>query len=85
MNQSSQCEFQREFKFGMKEKKVAVKIQKTIYGVRNTENLTKSTCFYLKSSQVHVFCSNFSQVCMFCDDNRLELVPGSTRSGFFPS
>ena len=47
---------------------------KTKSGVRNTEDaflgykyreLNKFHIFYLKISRVHVFCSNFSQACMF--------------------
>ena len=37
---------------------MAVDIQKTLSGGRNTDNLIKSTCFYLKISRVHVFYSN---------------------------
>ena len=54
-------------------KKVAVYIQKLLLGGR--KKLIKSTCFYLKISQVHVFCSNFSRACMFYDDNHYKLVP----------
>ena len=60
---------------------MAVEIKKTLCGGRNTDNLINYTCFYVKIGQVHVFCSNFSQVCMFCDDNRSKLVPGSTKPG----
>ena len=31
-----------------------------------------------------MFWSNFSRVCMFCNDNRLKLVPDSTQTGGFP-
>ena len=61
---------------------MAVEIQKTLCGGRNTDNLIESTCFYLKISGVHVFCSKFSQVRMFCNDDRSKLVPGFTRNGF---
>ena len=40
--------------------------------------------FNLKASQVHMFCSDFSQVCMFYDDGCSELVPDSTQPGRFP-
>ena len=53
--------------------KVAVEIQKKILRVLNTDNLIISL--------VHVFCSNFSQVRMFCDDNHLKLVPEYTHFG----
>ena len=45
------------------------------------QNLIESRFFYLKISWVHVFCSNFSQVCMFCDDNFSQLVSESTQPG----
>ena len=64
---------------------MAVEIQKTLCGGAKPENLTESTCFYLKFSRVYVFCSNFSRVRMFCDDDHLKLVPESTRPGGFPS
>ena len=60
---------------------MAVEIQKTLLWGRKTENLIESTYFYLKSSQVHVFCSNFSRVRILCDDDRSKLVPESTHSG----
>ena len=63
---------------------MAVEIQKTLCGGRNTENLIESTRFYLKISQVHMFCSNFSRVCMFCDDNRSKSVPESMQPRDFP-
>ena len=28
-----------------------------------------------------MFCSDFSQICMFCNDDRSKLVPESTHSG----
>ena len=65
--------------------KMAVWIQKTLCGGRNTENLIDSTCFYLNISQIHVFCSDISQVHMFCDDDRSKLVPGYEQSTGFPS
>ena len=43
-----------------------------------TVNLIESTCFYLKISRVHVFCSDFSQVCMFCNENHSKLVSDFT-------
>ena len=58
-----------------------VEIYKTICSGRNTESLIESMCFYMKVSRFHVF-SNYSQVRMFCNDNRLKLVPEPTRSGF---
>ena len=48
-------------------------------GVINTYNLIKSTFFYLKISQAHMFCSKFSQVHMFF--MKIELVPEPTHSG----
>ena len=60
---------------------MAVGIQKTRCGGINTDNLIESTFFYLKVSWFHVFCSNFSQLCMFCHDDRLKLVLESTRPG----
>ena len=63
-------------------KMVVVEIYKTICDSVNTEKLIKSTCFYLKTSQVHAFCSNLSRVHMFCVDNNSKLVPGSMHSGF---
>ena len=53
---------------------VMVEIQKTHCGGINTDNLINSTCFYLKISRVHMFCSKFSQFRIFCDDNHLKLV-----------
>ena len=58
---------------------LAVVIQKTLCGGRNTENLIESTCFYLKIRQFHVFCSKFSRVRMFCNDYHSKLVPESTQ------
>ena len=51
---------------------------------KKTENLFESTCFYIKISRVHVFCSNFSQVCMFCDDDCSKLVLEYTWHGGLP-
>ena len=66
--------------------KVAVEIQKTLcWGGRKTKNFVEPTYFNLKISRVHVFCSNFSRVRMFCDDDRSNLVPESTRPVGFPS
>ena len=62
---------------------MAVEIQKTLCEGRNIDNLIKSMCFYLKYSRFHVFCLNFSQARIFCDDNRSTLVPGSTQSRGF--
>ena len=45
--------------------KGAVETQKMICGGRKIENLIESTCFYLEYSQVHMFCSSFSQVNVF--------------------
>ena len=61
--------------------KVAVEIQKTRCGGRNTDNLIESTCFYLKMSLSHIFFSNFSRVCIFCNADNSKLVPESTQSG----
>ena len=47
---------------------MAVETQKLICGGIKTDNLIESTCFYLKSIKVHVFCSNFSQVFRFWDE-----------------
>ena len=86
MHQSSQCEFQRESKFGMEDALwLSIEIQKTHCGGRNIENLIESTCFYLNISQVHVFCLDFSKVRMFCGDDRSKLVPRSEKSTGFPS
>ena len=56
---------------------MGVEIQKVICVGISTENLIDSMCFYLKFSQVNVSISNFSEVCMFCDDDGLKLVPES--------
>ena len=74
---------------------MAVEIQKSLCGVRKTENLIESTCFYLKSSQFHafylktsifhVFCSNFNPVRMFYDEYHSRLAPESTRPRSSPS
>ena len=32
-------------------------------------------CVYQKIIRVHIFYSNFSRVCMFCDDDPSKLVP----------
>ena len=82
MHQSSQCEFQRDSKFGMEDDLwLSVEIKKTHCGVRNIENLIESKYFYLNISRVQVIFSKFCRVRMFCDDDRLKLVPESTRSG----
>ena len=57
---------------------MAVEIQKSLCGGKK-KNLIEPGCFYLKISRVHVFCSNFSQVCMFCNGDSSKLVPESTR------
>ena len=64
--------------------KMAVEIQKLLCGDRK-DNLIKSTCFFLKNSRVHIFCSDFSQVCIFYDDNHLKLVPEYMQPGDFLS
>ena len=64
---------------------VVIGIQKTLCGDINSDSLFDSTCFNLKVSQVHVFCSKFSPVHKFCDDNRSKLVPESTQPGGFQS
>ena len=64
---------------------MAVEIQETLCGGKKTENLLNSTCFSLKTSQVHVFCSDFSSVHMFFDDDQSKLEPESTQPAFFPS
>ena len=74
MHQASLCEFQR-YQIWDGRQKAAVEIQNMLRGGRNTENLIKSTCFYLKISRVHEFCLNFSRVHMFCDDDCSKLVP----------
>ena len=60
---------------------MAVEIQKSLCGGRKTENLIKSTCFYLKISRVHVFFSKFSQVYMFCNGDCLKLLLEPNRTG----
>ena len=63
---------------------MAVEIQKSLCGGRKTENLIESASFHLKISQFHVFCSDFRQVHMFCNDNHSKLVPESTQPrGFY--
>ena len=62
---------------------MAVEIYKKIFGSRNTEDLIKSTCFYLKFSRVHLFFFDFSRVYMFCNYDRPTVAPGSTRSGVY--
>ena len=64
---------------------MAVEIQKSLCGGRKIENLIESTCFHLKICQVHVFCSNFSRVRMFCDDDHLKLIPEYMQPGIFSS
>ena len=49
------------------------------------DNLIESTCNYLKVSQVHVFCSNFSRVRLFCVEDHSKLVPESAQPGGVPS
>ena len=61
--------------------KVAVEIQKPLFGGIYTDNLIKSTCFYLKSIRIHEFFLNLSQICMFCDENSSKLATESTHSG----
>ena len=82
---ASLCEFSKIIQIWGGRQNVAVEIQKTLCGDRNTENLIESTCFYLKISRVHVFCSNFSRIRMFCDDDHSRLVQESTRPEGFPS
>ena len=60
-------------------------VLKTLWVGKNTKNLIKSTYFYVKVSRVNVSSSNFSQVCMFYDDDCSKLVPESMRPGSFPS
>ena len=74
---------------------MAVGIHKTLCGGRNINNLIEPkvlililvefTCFYLKVIRVHIFCSNLSQVHMFCDYDRSKLEPESTQPGVFMS
>ena len=85
MHQSSLRKFTKRIQIWDGRQKVMVKIQKTLCGVIKTENLIKSTCFYPKTSRVHVFCSNFSRVRIFCDEDHLKVVPESNRPGIFPS
>ena len=54
---------------------MGVGIQKTLFVGKNTENSIVSRYFYLKVSRFNVSSSDFRQVCMFCDDNRSNLVP----------
>ena len=56
---------------------MAVEIQKSLCGGRKTENLIEYTCFYLKSSRFHVFCSNLSRFHMFLDADNSKLLPES--------
>ena len=74
MHKASFCEFKIQFKFDMEDKL-------WWKGGRNTDILIKSEFFYLKSSQVRVFCSNFSRFRMFWNDDHSKLVPESTHSG----
>ena len=60
-----------------------VEIQHFLCGGRKTDNLIESTSFYLKISQFHVLHLNFSQVRVFCNDNRSKLVQESTQPGGF--
>ena len=60
---------------------MAAEIHKALCVDINTNNLIEFTYFYVNLSRVHVCFSNFSRVRMFCDEDRLELVPESTRSG----
>ena len=48
---------------------VVIGIQKTLCGDINSDSLFVSTFLNLKVSQVHVFCSNFSQVRIFFNDD----------------
>ena len=60
---------------------MAVGMQKTLLGGINADNLIESTCFYLKVSQVHVFCSNFGRFRMFCSGDRSKVVSEFTQLG----
>ena len=60
-------------------KMAAVEIFNALCCVWNIDILKDSTFLYKNLSSPHDF-SNFSQVCMFCDDNRLKLVAESTCS-----
>ena len=64
---------------------MAVEIKKSLCGGRKTDSLINSTYFYLKISQVHVFCSNSNRVGMFYNDNHLKLVPESMQPEGFLS
>ena len=45
MHQASQCEFQRGFKFSMEDRKVAVEIEKSLFGGIKAEDLIEYTFF----------------------------------------
>ena len=83
MHQSSLCEFQKEIKIWDQRQKLALEIQKSLYGDKKIENLINSTCFYPRVSWVHVFCSKFSRVHMFFHDTHSKLVPESMQPGVF--
>ena len=61
---------------------MTVKIQKTIFGVRNIDNLIDSTSFCLKIGRFHLFFFNFIQVCVSGNDNQYKLVTELRVSGF---
>ena len=60
---------------------MVVEIHKLLCRGGKTENLIESTNFGLKISRVHMFCSSFSQVHIFCDDNHSKLAPESIKTG----
>ena len=62
---------------------MSLETHKSLCGGRKIENLIKSMCFHLRISRVHVFCLDFSRVCMFCDGNNSKLVIESTQPGGF--
>ena len=65
VHQAYLCGFQIKFKFGREYKNWQYKYRRRFVGVRKTENLIESACFYLKISRFHMFCLYFSQVRMF--------------------
>ena len=64
---------------------MVVEIYSTLCGGINKENLIEATCFYLKMILFHMFCSSFSGVRMFCDEDRSKLVTESTQPRVFLS
>ena len=62
---------------------MVVKIQRSLCGGTNIDNLFEFTGFLSKQLLIQRFYLNFSQVRIFCNDDHSKLVPESTQPEFF--